>query len=238
MAGRISNQIVRNGLVLYLDAANTVSYTSGSTTWRDISGNGNNGTLTNGPTFSSANGGAIVFDGSNDFCLLPTNLIPYPSLATFTISLWFRSSQSNGGTLFGQQDTTNPSFATGWVPAIYLRSDGIVRVEPFWTGNTINSITTSTALNNNVWHNITTTYNSGTNQLYANGSYVTQQTGLSLTSYASTYYYIIGAGYSAGRSLGTDYFSGSISNFSFYNRALTATEVLQNYNALKGRYGL
>jgi hypothetical protein len=57
--------VVTNGLVLNLDAANTKSYVSGSTTWRDLSGNGNNGTLVNGPTFSSNYGGGIVFNGSN-----------------------------------------------------------------------------------------------------------------------------------------------------------------------------
>ncbi len=61
-----SPKIVTDGLVLALDAGNTKSYTSGSTTWFDKSGNANNGTLTNGPTFSSANGGSIVFDGVDD----------------------------------------------------------------------------------------------------------------------------------------------------------------------------
>ncbi len=59
--------IVTNGLVLYLDASNTKSYVSGSTTWSDVSRSGNNGTLINGPTFNSANGGSIVFDGTNDY---------------------------------------------------------------------------------------------------------------------------------------------------------------------------
>ena len=62
-----SGPIITSGLVLFLDAGNTSSYPGSGTTWTDLSGNGNNGTLTNGPTYTSSNGGAIVFDGINDF---------------------------------------------------------------------------------------------------------------------------------------------------------------------------
>lgn len=233
-----SPKIVTDGLVLALDAANTKSYPGSGTVWNDLSGNGNNGTLINGPTFDSGNGGSIVFDGVDDHTLLPTNYFSFPSLNTFTISLWFKSSQTTGGTLFGQQNTANPSSATGWVPVIYLNTNGSIRVEPFWTSSINNTIVSSSGLNNNIWYNIVTTFNSGTNQLYVDGSYITQRTGLTLTSFTSTYYYIVGAGFAGGRSLGTNYFNGNISNFIFYNRALSAAEVAQNYNATKSRYGL
>jgi hypothetical protein len=230
-----SPRIITDGLVLCLDAGNTKSYPGSGTTWTDLSGNGNNGTLENGVGYS---GGSLSFDGVNDNTLLPTNFFSFPSLTTFTISLWFKSSQTSGGTLFGQQNTNNPSSATGWVPVIYLRSDGKIRIEPFWTGSVNNAILSSSALNDNNWHNIITTFNSGTNQLYVDGVYNTQQTGKTLTSFTSTYYYIVGAGYAAGRSLGTNYFSGNISNFSFYNKALTASEIQQNFNALRGRFSI
>ena len=67
MALHHSPRIVTSGLVLALDAADRNSYPGSGTTWTDLSGNANNGTLTNGPTFNSANGGSIVFDGTNDF---------------------------------------------------------------------------------------------------------------------------------------------------------------------------
>ena len=233
-----SPRIVTNSLVLCLDAANTKSYPGTGTTWSDLSGNSNDGTLNNGVGYSSDNNGALVFDGSDDNVLLPTNFFSYPSLTTFTISLWFKSSQTTGGTLFGQQNTTNPSSATGYVPVIYLRSDGLIRAEPFWTGSTSNFILSSSAMNDDNWYNVTTTFNSGTHQLYIDGVYETQQTGRTLTSYTSTYYYIIGAGYSALRSLGTNYFSGNISTFYFYDKVLTADEIKQNFQALRGRYGI
>jgi hypothetical protein len=82
-----SPKIVTDGLVLALDAGNTKSYTSGSTTWFDKSGFGNNGTLTNGPTFSSANGGSIVFDGVNDYVSCPTTTMPNPFI-NFTFNIY------------------------------------------------------------------------------------------------------------------------------------------------------
>ena len=230
--------VVQDGLILNLDASKFYSYPRSGNIWTDLSGNGNTGTLKNGPTYDSANGGSFSFDGSNDHTLLPLNFFPYPSLTAFTISIWFKSSQANGGTLFGQQNTDNPSSASGFVPVIYLRSDGFIRIEPFWTGNNTNFILSSSTLNNNNWHNVITTFNSGTNQLYVNGVYNTQQTGKTLATFTDTYNYIVGAGVAIERSLGTNYFSGNISNFNFYNRALTATEITQNFNALKGRFGL
>jgi len=235
-------RIVTDGLVCCIDAANTKSYSGTGTTWTDLSSNNNNVTLTNGPTFNSSNNGSIVFDGVNDSAVLPTNFFSFPALTTFTISLWFKSTQSNGGTIFGQQsNSSNPASAGGWVPAVYLQSDGLIRIEPFWTSSSTNFILSSSALNDGSWCNVTTTFDNGTNQLYINGVYNTQQTGKTLSAFPgspSNYYYILGAGQAASRSLGTNYFSGNISTFNFYNKALSSSEISQNYNALKGRYNL
>jgi hypothetical protein len=230
-------KIVTDGLVLMLDPIISKSYPGSGNTIYDLSGRGNNGTI-NGATYWSDGRGSFNFNGTNNYILLPTNFFAFPSLNTFTISLWFKSSQTTGGTLFAQQNTTNPSSAGGWVPVIYLRSDGRIRIEPFWTGSVSNNILSLSALNDNIWHNITTTFNSGTNQLYIDGIYQSQQTGKTLSSFTSTYYYIVGAGYSAGRSLGTNYFSGNIANFSFYNTSILPNQVLQNYNATKYRFDL
>lgn len=233
-----NTSIVRNGLVLHLDAANKKSYPGTGTIWTDLSGAGNNGTLVNGPTSSSDNKGVMTFDGVNDHNLLPTNFFSYPTLATFTISTWFKSTQTSGGTLFAQQSSNNPGSATGWVPVIYLQSNGLIRVEPFWTTTTTNFILSTNALNDGVWHNVTTTFNNNVNRLYIDGVFNSQRTGLTLTSYTTVYYYMIGAGLATGRSLGTNYFSGNISNFGFYNRVINDTEILQNFNALRGRYSI
>jgi len=96
MAGTVAPNIVTNRLVMYLDAANTTSYPfpyTGSS-WFDLTGNLRNATLFNGPTFSSANSGSIVFDGVNDFGRLPEFNGLQPS-AELTLEVWFKSSGSN-----------------------------------------------------------------------------------------------------------------------------------------------
>ena len=91
MAFSFSPKIVTDGLVLYLDAANPKSYVSGSTTWRDISRGGNNGTLVNGPTFDSGNGGNIVFDGVDDYSRIEFNtLFNGSSSDSFSIEIIFK----------------------------------------------------------------------------------------------------------------------------------------------------
>ncbi len=88
MATRYNSQVVKDGLVVCLDAGNPKSYPGTGNTWYDLTINGNNGTLTNGPTFSSINGGGIVFDGINDY-------VSVGNLGSFyaqgTISYWMYS---------------------------------------------------------------------------------------------------------------------------------------------------
>ena len=81
-------RVIDNGLVLYLDASNNKSIVSGSNTWFDVSRNGNNGTLTNGPAYSSANGGSIVFDGTNDFVTGSNSSDFAFGTGNFTVSYW------------------------------------------------------------------------------------------------------------------------------------------------------
>ena len=231
--------IVRSGLVLYLDAANKKSYPGTGTTWTDMSGSGNNTTLVNGVGYTTTNKGTMTFDGVNDHSFPPTNFFPYSASSAFTINLWFKSTQTTGGTIFAQQSVNTPDSASSFVPVIYLRSNGTLRIEPFWTGSTTNVISSTNALNNGTWQNATITFGSNTNQLYVNGIFNSQRTGLTLASYTTIYYYIIGAGFmSSGREIGTNYFNGSISNFSFYNRVLSNLEIQKNFNTLRGRYGI
>ena len=104
--------IVTNGLVLYLDAANNRSIVSGSTTWFDLSRNGNTGSLINGPTYSSANGGSIVFDGANDYVACG-NLT---TLNNMSIGMWVKV-LSNAGSykaFAGAVGASNNDFDTGF----------------------------------------------------------------------------------------------------------------------------
>jgi hypothetical protein len=230
-------RIVTDGLVLSLDAADRNSYPGSGTTWTDLSGNNNSGSLTNGPTFNSANNGAIVFDGTNDYILLTSNFFNHNSGTPFTVSLWFKTSAA--GIILGQQNTITPNNASAYVPAIYVDNTGKIRTSCFWGGSTTNNSVSTLNVTDNAWHNITVTFASNSQISYLDGnSFATLSK--TQTYYADIYYYFIGAGSWNGWPFPvfSPFFSGSITNMLFYNRALSATEVLQNYNTQKSRFGL
>ena len=105
MAIGIGSDNVESGLVLAIDFANPKSYPGSGTTVYDLSGNGYNGTLTNGPTFSTEYGGALVFDGSNDYIQFANTILS--GTGDFTISIWFRWTAGTVGTLFGNYNAGN-----------------------------------------------------------------------------------------------------------------------------------
>ena len=202
----------------------------------DLTGRANTGTLTNGPTYSSANGGSIVFDGTNDYISLPTNFINWDTGNPLTISVWFKTTST--GIILGQQNNPTPNSANGYIPAIYVDINGLLRTTCFYSGFVQTSVSSS-AVNNGAWNNITVTFLSGTQTSYLNGiSYAT----LSQTqqSYSATYYYFLGSGQVSNwtSAPASPYFNGSISNFSYYNRALSAAEIQQNFNSVRSRFGI
>jgi hypothetical protein len=224
-----ANRVVQSGLVLNLDAGASTSYPGSGTTWTDLSGTGNNGTLVNGPTYSSANGGSIVFDGSNDYVDL-TQTVQF-NTGDFSVSGWFKSNSGNtsskiiwnsgynGGTPdleIGLELGTNQLY-------LYIRPPGV-------------SVTTTYSVDDNVWRHFTVTKTSSTLSLYVNGSLASSVNG-SYTSDIDTANVIprIGNGLN---NINNRPFNGNIPQVSVYNRALSAAEVSQNYNALKGRFSI
>jgi hypothetical protein len=221
-------RIVTDGLVLCLDAGNTKSYPGSGTTWTDLSGKGNTGTLTNGPTFSSANGGSIVFDGSNDGVQLPgTNL----SLNQMTISSWnYSTDYVQNGHLFEKttDGTTNTQYS------LLLGTDGNIRFRTFGLRFSLDLAAPMTAVNNQ-WNNIVATWDGTYKKIYVNGVLTATSDVLidSVTANSTGPAYIGIAG-----NFSANPFNGRISNTTIYNRALTASEVQQNFNALRGRFGV
>jgi hypothetical protein len=215
-------EIVTNGLVLHLDAAQLRSYPTTGTTWTDLSGGGNNGTLTNGPTFNSANGGSIVFDGVNDYiAFTDSNLLPTAGL---TLSSWFKTS-------VGDKWLIDKS-AGGVVNGYNLISTSINGIQLTINGRQF-SLSNSIITGN--WMVITGTWTPSTSMiLYMNGSQI-GNTSLSVPASINNPSSNLRV---AGRSNNTDFWNGNVANTLIYNRALTATEVLQNYNATKSRFGL
>jgi|9_EtaG_2_1085328.scaffolds.fasta_scaffold07313_5 hypothetical protein len=197
--------VIEDGLVFAIDAGNTKSYPGSGTTWSDISGQGNNGTLTNGPTYSSADGGYFTFDGTDDY-------VQFTSTSVQTICFW------------GRLSSGFPDLAA--LVAKTASGDGSLRVRSANSGSFISSP------GPNDFH----TSSSG---IMINGSKVTTP---------------------VGRTMLQDYFVGAIGNASnlstishtflgrvykgrvyavyLYNRQLTNDELSQNYNALRGRFGL
>jgi hypothetical protein len=232
-----NTSIVRDGLILHLDAANIKSYPGTGTLWSDISGNNNNGTLTGGPTYDPSNNGSIVLDGTDDYSTLPTNLLIPDSGDPFTFSLSFKTSST--GIILGQQSSATPGTASSFVPAIYVGTDGLLYTSCFWGGSTSNRSVSSVTVNDGNWHNITVTFSSSSQISYLDGvAYTTLAK--TQASYSATYYYFLGTGRGVNwtNTSASPYFNGNIASALCYNRALSDQEIKKNFEALRGRYGL
>ncbi len=236
MATKYSPKTVTDGLLLSFDAANNKSYPRSGTTWSDLSGNSNNGTLTNGPTFNAGNLGSIVFDGTNDYVdTVNTGTTFQFANVTFTVSLWIKTSATSG-VIISKGATASTA---GWL--FQFNSEGTVSGTTKGSDgtNTYNRASTAT-VNNNTWRNIvavyttnTTTLASNTTSIYIDGVLSNGTGTLGGLVYATTTDTV-----QIGRRPSGAYWSGSVSNLLIYNRGLTASEILQNFNATKSRFGL
>lgn len=213
MGVQYNTSIVTSGLIHYFDAANTKSYPGTGTTWFNLVGT-TNGTLTNGPTFSTANGGVIVLDGANDFIDIPIDL----STGTYTIMGASRyvtvtssrtfSAKNNNWLMGHWANTTQNYFAQGWVS-----SSGTGPGDTNWR---IYAATVNTP--------------SDSYQLYVNGVSSAGPNNLGAAG---------PNGFAIGSYGGTSEFSNShISNLLVYNKVLSVAEINQNLNALRGRYSI
>lgn len=230
--------ITTDGLVLSLDAANKKSYPGSGTAWADLSGNSNNSTLTNGPTFGSGNGGSIVFDGTNQNASLPSKM-GIDLNNSFSIGFWSNlAATGNFGWIHFGANSQNNVFAIG-----QYSSGGSIIVKFQKTSSDrceyrfVNTPVTGT------WEYYIITYNgsgvaSGFN-LYKNGVINDKVGGTEINTgtVAGINISDLGLlGYSASGTMG--FMDGSFSNVHIYNRVLTQEEVTQNYNAIKARFGL
>jgi hypothetical protein len=245
MSFNYSPKIINDSsLLLYLDAANNKSYPRSGTTWNDISKGANVGTLTNGPTYSSINNGGLIFDGTDDYVNFGNILTTQTTTQTLSFIITVSQPQllSSGfyiGTVFGRygtndffRDYTIGIFNTGNVanPATYDIY--------FQTLNQAGSLATTFTLGTYAFsstpRSFTFSENAGVCSGYTNGTYVNQA---SITHYPPPASVEVDMGFT-NNSTKYVYFRGIVNQLSYYNRALSALEVLQNYNATKTRYGL
>jgi hypothetical protein len=220
--------IITDGLVLNLDAGNSKSYPGSGTTWFDKSGFGNDATLFNGPTFNTGNGGSIVFDGSDDYILV-SNFTTY-SGSQGTLCSWVYPNSGNNNNYviaLGEVGQTGKSRAIGTLS------------NRWWLvgyGSSNEDWLTDFPLVNNQWTYVTYTWTNTTNiGISVNGVFAnTTRTGL--VSVEGTQ---LRVGSPSWTNLGSyGFWNGKIPIAQVYSRALSASEVLQNYNATKGRFGL
>jgi hypothetical protein len=221
--------IVTDGLVLCLDAANSLSYPGSGTSWNDLSGQGNSGTLINGPTFNPSNGGSIVFDGTNDYasCGNPPEL----QINQGTISAWTKS--SNPGSSFRGIIVKQYNYGLFFFDGILVTYDWAV----FQTRNTLVNIADGR------WKNVAMSFTLNTGSpsnnavIYINGIPVLTTT-LNYNNNGTEVQIASGGFQPPDNTMVIQQLNGNVSNVSIYNRALSASEVLQNYEATKTRFGL
>ena len=221
-----NGKIVTSGLVLALDAADRNSYRSGSTVWNDVSGNGNSGTLVNGPTFSN---NSLVFDGTNDYVSIINSAILKPSIP-LTICIIVNITTISDSYIF-----TNDAGSTNY-SGVSIGGSGYIRFGDNTGSGPSSRRDHAFNISANRWNFITVVCNSVINPLiYLNG----ESTNITSTSGTATTLGYSSANIEIGRrNQASLYFNGNISTCQIYNRALSATEVLQNYNAQKSRFGL
>jgi hypothetical protein len=227
--------ITTDGLILFLDAANSKSYPESGTIWNDLSGNNNTGTLTNGPTFSSANKGSIVFDGVDDRVSRITNI---NTGQNFTVNAWIYPTLLGTTRRAVAASSYNYSPQNGW---LICTAGGSINNTFFFSIGSDNAyqVAAANTLSLNQWVYISAVCQNGGGsiKLYNNGietSYAI--TGLSTNTLTYTHpEFNVGFRDSAGT---TDPYTGNISIVQIYNRALIAQEITQNFNATKGRFGL
>jgi len=210
-------KIITDGLILCLDAADKKSYSGSGTTWYDRSGNDYDGTLINDPTFSDANGGCLVFDGVDDYVNAPLT-----KSASCTFSFWAKTT-----TIVTTPMLFNAG-ASGGGPDLYF-AHGKISWNT-WNGASNSFASTPASVTDGNYHHYVVVNDSASNaKLYYDGvllgtaTYVDASANTNLTIGGNTASYI---------------WDGNIASTTIYNRAVTASAVLQNFNALKSRFGL
>ena len=220
-------RIVTDGLVFCVDAANKRSYPGAGTTWTDLTANKNNGTLTNGPTFDSANAGSIVFDGTDDYVEVQGN---YHLFSALTISCWFKLTNSMSAGVNPSSVGAGRIWGKGTDLEVRFSMDTGRLIGDL--GGTANLSSTQNSWLNTVWYNLVVVLDTttSTSSMYIQSKLDSTGSVSSISDQTAN----MQIGKSAS---GLDpYVSGKISNFLIYNRVLTPDEIRQNYLATKGRY--
>lgn len=216
-----NTSIIRDGLVLYLDAANKKSYPGTGAIWKDLSGNSSNGTLINGPTVELANKGGLIFDGVNDYvdiqCKINT-IRTYNSTTQFIIKLPIYTGGQRNILSYRSANSLYIGKASGGIFCYYNTLSSQAYTVGSIADNTIVHVAVTCDATNNLL------------SIYINGVLAGS---VSRTGWTTSYNTTMTLGGSD-----IEYMLGTFFSFSHYNRVLIASEIKQNFEALRGRYGI
>jgi hypothetical protein len=236
-----TTHIINRGLKLHLDASSTGSYVGSGTGWYDLTGNLYNGTLTNGPTYSSVNSGCIVFDGTNDY--VTTGDVDFGSTAEFTLETWVYFTAFNSNNCIMKKNTENDYW-----PAISMYVDNTGKFVGYYSSQSYGSclegaLSSTGVVTTGVWNHLIFSKGSGgytQMKLYKNGvsqSYTNYLYGSHINEVCnSSRPLIIGIDFDTPNYIVP--LNGKIAVVRAYNRQLSEDEVLINYNIQKSRFGL
>ena len=232
--------MITDGLVLHLDAANVKSYPGSGTTWTDLSPTAITGSLTNGPVFTSSVNGSIFFDGTNDYVRIPDsndfNFTAFTALVWFNSAIFPANSQYR---ILNHQESTSRAWGIQMGRGDYIgtgTSSEMLLFAHSSNNSTWRNLSGNTRLSQSVWYHSAFSADGSTMRLYLNGILDNSTASLAGSPY-STINGDIGIGVTA-NGFNAFYWSGSIAQVQIYNRVLSASEVLQNYEATRERFGL
>lgn len=227
--------IVTNNLMLHLDAGDPDSYGGSGTTWYDLTGNNRNATLVNTPTYDNVTAGGLFSfdDNSFEYATIPD----IGDLSTFTIETWCRVHKSLTNKVtsvvtneFNLSDRLNFSIGTNRAPTSYNMSFGYYKNPPGWIN------VSGSAASLNVWYHLLGTYDGTSLKFYINGTLNTQVS--SSVTPQSGGEIRIARRWDSSATSATNFFDGDISIVRIYNTVLNSTQVTQNYDSQKSRFGL
>ena len=226
--------IVSGNMILHLDAGNSASYPGTGTTWTDLSGSGNNGTLVGSPAYSTAGGGVIGFDGIDDVVNLGSKTAYSPSTASnFTLDLWIKPTGNNWGTAVAFKGTQMNAYE--WM--VYLSHDGTKNSGPFTVAfykKGANGSVEAPGAGGNIlaigsWYNYVAVLENGAVKQYVNGNLYMSTTFSNSTIATTTNTLYLGRGWSGTANV-------QISSARLYSKSLTPAEVVQNFRSAVGRF--
>jgi hypothetical protein len=222
--------IVTDGLILNLDAGNLLSYAGSGNSWVDVSKNNNIGLLVNGPTYSGAGASSYLnFDGTNDYAIIQDNS-GLALTSQGSLNVWFKLNSSSNQVIVSKGNVYADRNAYG----IYIyNTQGIIG--EIAGSATFNQVPTNSSFaSTNVWRMATISWDSSLLSFYVNGSLI-GKVSQTITPNTSGFPFVVGGN---GNTTPSTFSASSISSVLAYNRALRSSEIYQNFNAMRSRYGL